>query len=523
MAYKRNYKYQKDIFGGKHRKYFMDDLSGVSAYDMNTFRVLKKKLERDYVSFFSALNKLYERGEFKELSKNSVQLTNRTVSIIDSIIDSGVINKADIDIIVQHVSMLNDSRDLLVQKAEDIKALREKLGNIEETTGVRPEDLNISEKIVRSGARREAKKGREGALPFLKRTMPKTHGLAGELLSGAGAALLGPLAPLAKVAGGLGGELFGLGKGLLNKVGERKERKLASRLAPMSSQLDAGTLGGIGSARESGFGFGGAAKIERKKESVNALYEFYNKDAYKAKWTKELLTRTKATGKGGLGGLSSKFLALGSALLPLLGTAGAIAGTVGAFIFAKDKISELAGKIGEYFAVKANADKEIKRQETKQATIREGIAGTMMQAAKSGDESKRSRAFEQLQAAEVEKVQGQSGWFDSLFMKKWGVKTPKGKASVNIAAPPSTSSENLTVKEQREMLRTSPGNTTNSPKELSMGVSKLNSTLDQLIKITKDSNRRSAFDIKQPGLGNPNDSADPFVNSFATGALGGND
>lgn len=523
MYPKRSWKNEKDVFGKKHRQYFLNNVFGADVYDMKTFRALKRKLERDYKGFFGSLNKLYERGEFKNVAKESLSLTNRVVNLIDSMIESGVINKKEVDIIVQHVGMLNERRDILVQKSGEVKALKGKLSTIESSTGIRPEDLNITGKIVRSGARREAKKGREGVLPFLKRTMPKTSGLAGEVFGGVATAGFGPFTPLAKMVGGAGSDIFGLGKGIFQKFGERNERKLGGNLRSVASQLSEGEVGGIGGARGIGTGLSHSVETKGRKVNSDALFDFYNKGAYRAKWTKELLKRTKEGEKGKLGisGLADKFISLGSSLLPLIGSAGVIAGTVGAFVFAKNRLTELVGKISEYMKVKGVVGEEIKEQEKKQVEIRTGIAGTMTEAARAGNEPKRKFAFEQLQGAEVEKVQKEASWYDKLFMKRWGAKSPSSMAPAGIVPPDLVgSSGKMTKEQQRELLQVSGSKTNNSQEKLTNEVQNLNKSIADLSKnIQQGAGRRGSTSIKEPGIGNPWNSSDPFSNSFSIGNL----
>jgi len=519
MYPKRSWKYEKDVFGKKHRQYFLNNVFGADVYDMKTFRALKRKLERDYKGFFGSLNKLYERGEFKNVAKESLSLTNRVVNLIDSMIESGAINKKEVDIIVQHVGMLNERRDILVQKSGEVKALKGKLSTIESSTGIRPEDLNITGKIVRSGARREAKKGREGVLPFLKRTMPKTSGLAGEVFGGVATAGFGPFTPLAKMVGGAGSDIFGLGKGIFQKFGERNERKLGGNLRSVASQLSEGEVGGIGGARGIGTGLLHSVETKGRKVNSDALFDFYNKGAYRAKWTKELLKKTKAGDKEKGGILDILKSALGG-VGKVLGSGGLVAGgavVTGTLLVklgkqlikyekaldaarkARRKALEFELKQNQKILDKFNASMDEMKKDvpivdriTERIQTRENLLGY-------APEKVSNKAFIMPPMDEMKKIQeGSTRIINEI--QKGGV-------------------ESLSVNQQKEFLMLAGATVPASQEELLSEVKKLANIMTEMNKTVKESNKRSSPNIKEPGIGNPWNSSDPFSNSFSTGNL----
>ena len=362
MGVRRRYRYEKDILGRKHRKYFLENVFAADISDMKTFRALRSKLSRDYLGFFKGLGKLYEKGEFKQVADESVSSINRTINLIDSIVESGVIDKKDVDIIIENVSEVNVRKDVLVEKSEQVKALKGKLVSIEKITGVRPEDLSVTRKLIKYGAGREAKKGREGVLPFLRKTMPKTFGLAGEMAGSLGTAALGPFAPIAKAVGGFAGDIFGLGRGITEKFGERKERRMGRYLTPMSMGMSEEAMGQIRYRRGHGETVAGVAGGSRKSAASSVLMDFFSKGAYKAKWTKELLKKMKglfSKGKKGaeIGGLAGMLSSFGTALGGLIGPAGKLALLGGAAYLTTNRLITLGEKSFEYLDVLNNVSR----------------------------------------------------------------------------------------------------------------------------------------------------------------------
>jgi hypothetical protein len=364
MAIRQSWRFEKDIFGKKHRKYFLENIFGADVADMQTFRALRTKLSKDYLGFFNGLDKSYERGEHKKMAQKSVEITLATISVLDTMINSGIINAETVGITADNVDNLNASRDFFVAQAEQVKALKARMDKIEAETGISAQGLNIAREMVTTGAKRERKRQREGVASFLGRTAPRTAALGGELARATGVAALGPAFPLAQVAGGALADIFGVGKGLVQKFGERREKKLGARLRPLAHDLPGATVRGVAQAR----GLGAVLpKVEqqRRKTGAATLTDFFNKGAYKAKWTKNLLKEMKQANKrrkNGLFGLGGIFGRLRTSILPLLGKAGLLAALGAATVVSTVKIGQLTNKIIDFVGVQGKITKSLEKQ-----------------------------------------------------------------------------------------------------------------------------------------------------------------
>lgn len=507
MDRKRSWKYEKDIFGRKHRKYFLENIFGADIHDLKTFRALKKKLSSDYKRFFNSLNKSYERGEFKNIAKESLSLLDRTTIIINNMIDSGVVNKKDVDVIIQYVSMLNSRKDVLVQKSVQVKALKNRLEDIEKSTGITPEDLNITEGVIRKGARREVKKGREGVLPFLKRTMPRTHGLAGELAGGLTTAALGPFGGIAT---GAAKDIYGLGKGIFQKLGARKEEKLGHALSPLSSQLPKGDLGRVRGLR-SGGPISGAIKSTKRKEGTAVLKEFFNKDAYRAKWTKELLKGIKSVTGRGKGGMLDTLKSLAGPL----GTVVAVGGTV----LAAGKVGwDLGTALSDYLKTTEAVEKARRKASDLEIKINQRMLdhfNKSLEGAKK-DQPAIDQVTERIETRnkllEVAPMKLKKNAFISPPVEK--MKQLQKDSTKILQDIQEKGAENLSVEQQREILRVAGSPIPISQDELLAEVKKLAEIMSEMSKVTKESNKRPSG-IREPGIGNPWDTSDPFSRAIA--------
>jgi len=544
MAIRQSWRYEKDFFGKRHRKYFLENIYGADIADMKTFRALKTKLGKDYLLFFEGLDRSYQRGEFKKLAKESIAIVHATTALLDHMIDTGSITDESVGAVATNIGNLNASRDFFVGKSEEVKALKGRMEQVEAETGVSPAALSVSEEVVTTGAKREKKKLKEGVVPFLGRTLPRTVSLGKELATSVAAAL-GPVYPLAQMAGGAAADIFSLGRGISQKLGERKEQKMATSLQPLAHGLPASALQGLGQAR--GMGPILPRVVEQRKKTGQAtLMEFFNKGAFRAKWTKELLKNMKKTGSGkgfGLGGLASKFMGLGAALLPLLGTTGLIAGlglvSVGAgttgliaglglvSVGATDRLSKLGSKLSELGEVTANVRKTLQTQAELQRKfndrIRVSLGEKLRDALKRGDEKARKEAVEAIKQSELIRVREENQKIGIYQDWKAGVGSLFGGRDRKKAIILPLSGEVTKIEQGRRdrnrELSTSPTSPGSPRGEDIVGqINKLSSAIDALTKkLGKDGQVQAT--IKERSIGDPFDSSDVLLNKYVEADL----
>jgi len=329
----------------RKRYYHYPSPIAIDRFNTRVLSALSTKLARDYLGFFGSLAKTYTQGPQKKKLDSIVIVVKKSVVLLDNMISNNQVSKRDVQDLVDYVEEINQARDEFLQQAEQNKSLDTKIQKISETTGISPGDLSVTKEIIEKGARVTRKRTKEGVAPFMKRTMPGTLGLGGELAGGAATALLGPFAPIAFMAGTLAKGAWGVGKGLRGKLQDRREEGLSRRLTPMSAALPTSAFNRLAGARAqrpfaanfSGISqrrskhpfaanFGGISQRRpfstkrSKEEMVLPLTYFFDKKAHKAKWTKELLDRFKSMekkiGGKGVGGLSGML----TGLLPLIGT-----------------------------------------------------------------------------------------------------------------------------------------------------------------------------------------------------------
>lgn len=384
----------------RKRYYHYPSPIAIDRFNTRVLKALATKLSRDYAGFFVSLVKTYQRGEQKKKLDYTVALVKKSIVLLENMVSMNQVSRSDVSNLVGYIEEINVSRDEFLVQAEQNKSLEAKMQKVSETTGISPEDLNVTKEIVTRGAAQTRRRTKEGALPFIKRTMPGTLALGGELGRGITTAALGPFAPVAGMLGTLAKGAWGMGAGVREARQLKQEEKLTGRLAPMASNLQTSAFNRLATKRaEHPFGasFAGISqrtpipRRQNKEEMVFPLTYFFDKKAHKTKWTKELLDRFKGiekkldrskTDKGlsgmlGLGGLVKKFSLLGAAILPLLGPTGVLLGLGAAGVFAGLKFKELAFLTGEYWGVLKNVKIHEEKQLELQKKFQEREAGTL--------------------------------------------------------------------------------------------------------------------------------------------------
>jgi hypothetical protein len=507
-------RYREDIGRGRHRRYPLENIFGADLSSMQAFRALGVKLARDYLIFFRNLEKAYPVGELGEEAKAALKLVISTLRLVERSIASGVPRKEDVEDIVANVDVLNAQRDFFVQRAEEDRDLKERIEQTEEETGVSPEALGITEKAIRRGARIERKRARRRASPRARR-MPRTRKLGAELGKGLGVAALGPFYPIAEMLSGPLQDIYGLGRGMLRR---REERGLGESFKPTGYPEEQGM--GLGGVLPKVFGYPEERRVGPQAEP---LWQFFNKEAYRAKWTKELLQRIKEMGRarreeGGLLGNLAMGIKGALAAIGITTVAGGLAIgalTVGTAVIttliAKEFAKELGGLIDD-FKNWAKEDKERVRR-LEELPVRSPVTGKLYSAA-----SRR-------RIAELIAESKQPQWLKTLrsFFPR-AFPTPGVPAPLPEIIPPS---EEMGGIGPRGLTRAAAGvwGPALFPQHSTLGVSSgMDKQIEKLSKAVDNLSgqigpRRTQPSIKEPGLGDPFDSADALLSEYTSGRL----
>lgn len=369
----------------RKRRYYYENLTvtGVDKTTMFHLEALYTKYTRDYLPWFKGIADMYKKGGEKKYAQEAAQLVEKARTLLDNILKTGSISKDDSTRLFELVDDIEWRRESFQSKIQENKSLARKAEEVAKATGVTVEDLNVTKEIATravSQAEKSMKASREGALEFMQRVAPRSYRVGSEALRSA----FGPVGEMAGMGFGLAREVFKIGGGLAEKVQGRRDLRLQSQLRPVASQVTIDELERLHNAQRQGPTLGDAAagvvtKAPSASDQFAPLMNFFDKGAYKAKWTKELLDLTKksaerarATGAGSLTDLMGKFKDLGGAILPFIGKAGLYAGLAVAItattIAFKDAVQEYASskqkqKESTERLEKATADKveEIKK------------------------------------------------------------------------------------------------------------------------------------------------------------------
>lgn len=353
---------------------------------------LERKYSRDYLNFFETLADMYIKGPKKDLDKLVVLIEN-TIAKIQDVLGGYSLSKEQADKLLANIQEIEEQKDYWIRQSYKNQALHDRLDKVTEKTGISPFDLNATLKIARAGVKQATtpKSGHWGDF-----TKSKAFGLGKELFQGAAAAGLGPLYPVAKQAFDVFSDVTKLfGPGASSKRAA-KEQSFAEKLSPVSAGLPYRAFQNLTQARQEGPNVRDFYGVRSLEHQVAPLKAFYDKDAFRAKWTKELLDYTKQIAKnrpdGGekyLGGIASGikdalFGAMGLTVAGAsgLGMAALTIGTVTVaslvarkFIPEAVKTHEAVSDIGK--AEKTWKDWEASRTAQQQAVLKKhGVQGT---------------------------------------------------------------------------------------------------------------------------------------------------
>lgn len=338
----------------RRRVYYFENVFGVDKFSLRTLRAVHTKMNRDYLKFFGTLSKLYGASKQKREIDDTINLIKRTTGVLDAVIAGGEISKEDADNLQSMISQIEERKQYFVEQSRSVKALQDRLDQVVRTTGLSIEDLNVTREIVSTGIAQARRAQREGVLPFMRRTMPGITELGRDIGFGAVTALAGPFTPILGVLKDIVTGIGGVGKGLLEKTRTAREYRGIGKIRPfVPREQREGVIPERGRPAEDQVIAGATFERARPVSEGMDLYSFFNKDAFRAKWTKQHLEAVKADVKDKkkasmLGGLAGMFRGLGTAIVPLIGKAGQLALLGAAVVFTTKQLSRLKNAYTEY-------------------------------------------------------------------------------------------------------------------------------------------------------------------------------
>jgi hypothetical protein len=315
-------------------------------------------------------------------------------------------------------------------------------------------------------------------------------------------------------------DIYGLGRGMLRRRGERRLRE---SFRPTGYPEERGM--GLGGILPKVFGYPEKRRVGPQAEP---LWQFFNKEAYRAKWTKELLQRIKELGRprerkeglvGGIAerlGLPAAVAALG-ALLPAI--AGAAAGAIPVWLIEKAYAEYTESVAKAYESLEGLVDAttmwtkyatEMRIQLVKDIKESMKFAGPLMeemQARERGElqvplEGLRRDPFATPSLEEVKRIQRGAPEIIPPSEEMRGI-SPREltRAAAGVWGP--------ALFPQHSTLGTSSG--------MDKQIEKLSEAVDNLS--GQIGPRRTQPSIKEPGLGDPFDSADALLSEYTSGRL----
>jgi hypothetical protein len=330
---------------------------------LTTLHRVREKYVYDYDTFISdVIRKLGKQnaGDLIYLR----ELVRQVIDDIDDVLAGKNIRNGK-DVTVKIFNSMNDVTKGIADYKESVKdngLIREKIEQAEKTTGVSFGDLEQTQETIGKGIKQVQRRQKTGVLDTLKAVSPSAFNFGKSAIGGIVNSALGPFAGMAKGVWGAGQEV---GNFLKARKEERENRNLAKGLTPLSNaysgeefgaydslkrktkmgpRVNEGTFGGQGlgrsTAKESFWDkasnfTAGLGKSGGEYQTANSagnggtdLFTFFNKTAYRARWTREVLDALKSmSGKGGGSGLGS---GLGSGVGSFMG--GALGSVVGAAV-----------------------------------------------------------------------------------------------------------------------------------------------------------------------------------------------
>lgn len=270
-------------------------MNSVSA---SAVRGMQERLSSDYLLFFSLLRDSYEHGSpMRRHAENAIQRVQQSLRLTGRLLGAGgtEITPVEVENLESELRSLNQIRDHLSEQMAKDRQLAAQLYAIERQTGVSTGTLQMSADTVRRAVdskKEQQERSRLGAAKFAAvastighttiRTMAPFLGpYAGPV--GAAAAAVSPILGWG-VRGG-----FQIGGAIKRKIGGMfGEREDESDYPSRAGGVSGASVMSLSQLRQPSLGFGHIAiDISR------GLYDFFDKKAFDARWTKQLLKSTK--------------------------------------------------------------------------------------------------------------------------------------------------------------------------------------------------------------------------------------
>lgn len=519
----------------RQRRFYYENVFGVDQFSMKTLRALHSKYTRDYLTFFKSLSRMYGPSPQKREIDDAVTLIQKVRGTIESILHSSTIDRADAKVLYELTGQIEEKKQGMLEQAAETKALRDRLEKIQREVGLSAKDLNVTRQIVRKGVKQAAGQQREGVLDFLSRTAPGSLELGRKLTRGSAAVLAGPFAPILSAGYDIAKGAAGVVGGVRKKMLERQERKLGGRLrsySPSEGMEDVSRARGVGAPlagisgleERAGVRDTGIAPGTGGGRGCDSLSDFWNKGAYKAKYTKELMKVLKdSIGKKSKGSMKNSlldavddFAILGASMLPLLGKAGKFALLAGAVLWTSKQMVGLSNASHDYMKAKRSEQEASEAftssvRQWNDLIVKEGIVKVAERLGKTVDQLAKDQVTRERAARKAALA---ARPLHEKVMTRLNVELLGGR-DPSVSLPEDARA--------RQIIRAGGGDATENERVLRESSEKMTAALDKMTKAMEkwEAREREAAQ-KYPGVFAPNthDSGDALLNEQANGGLG---
>ena len=270
-------------------------MNSVSA---SAVRGMQERLSSDYLLFFSLLRDSYEHGSpMHRHAENAIQRVQQSLRLTGRLLGAGgtEITPVEVENLESELRSLNQIRDHLSEQMAKDRQLAAQLYAIERQTGVSTGTLQMSADTARRAVDSKKEQQERSRLVAVKFTAVASA--IGHTTIRTMAPFLGPYAGPVGAAAAAVSPILGWGVRRGFQIGGAIKRKIGGMFGEREDESDyPSRAGGVSGAsvmslsqlRQPSLGFGHIAiDISR------GLYDFFDKKAFDARWTKQLLKSTK--------------------------------------------------------------------------------------------------------------------------------------------------------------------------------------------------------------------------------------